>query len=71
MNYAEGYTPNSDSSGAPDQTELDLTLDIRPITPVLDGLWLRLRHARVDQRGQSADDVRDWRVNLNYQIPLL
>jgi len=71
MNYAEGYTPNSHSSGAPDQRELDLTLDIRPITPALDDLWLRLRHARVDQQGRFADDVRDWRVILNYQIPLL
>jgi hypothetical protein len=70
-NYAEGYTPDSDSTGAADQKELDLTLDIRPTSAFLDGLWLRLRHARVDQDGRFADDVRDWRVILNYELPLL
>jgi hypothetical protein len=38
---------------------------------VVDGLWLRLRHARVDQDGRFADDVRDWRAILNYEVPLL
>lgn len=71
VNYAEGYVPDSDSSGAPDQTELDVTLDIRPTNAVVDGLWLRLRHARVDQDGRFADDVRDWRAILNYEVPLL
>jgi hypothetical protein len=71
VDYAEGYTANSDSTGAPDQTGLDLTLDIRPTHVALDGLWLRLRYARVDQDGRLADDVRDWRVILNYELPLL
>jgi len=71
VNYAEGYVSDSDSTGAPDQTELDVTLDIRPKNAVLDNLWLRLRHARVDQDGRFANDVRDWRVILNYEVPLL
>ena len=70
-NYAEGYTPDSDSTGSADQKELNLTLDIRPTSAFLDGLWLRLRHARVDEDGPFADDVRDWRVILNYEVPLL
>jgi hypothetical protein len=69
--YAEGYVSDSDSAGAPDQTELDVTLDIRPTNAVVDGLWLRLRYARVDQDGHFADDVRDWRAILNYEVPLL
>ena len=71
INYAEGYVPDSDSTGTPDQKELDITLDIRPTNAVFDGLWLRLRHARLDQDGRFADDVRDWRVILNYEVPLL
>ena len=71
LNYAEGYTPNSDSTGLPDQRELDLTLDVRATQAPWDGLWLRLRHARVDQNGNFANDVRDWRVILNYKLPLL
>jgi len=71
VNYAEGYVSDSDSTGAPDQTELDVTLDIRPTNAVVDGLWLRLRYASVDQDGRFADDVRDWRAILNYEVPLL
>lgn len=70
-NYAQGYVPDSDITGEEDQKELDVTLDIRPTSALLDGLWLRLRHARVDQSGPSADDVREWRVILNYEVPLL
>jgi hypothetical protein len=71
INYAEGYSPDSENTGAPDQKELDVTLDIRPQNAVVDGLWLRLRHARVEEDGRFADDVRDWRVILNYEVPLL
>jgi len=49
----------------------DRDRDIRPTNAVVDGLWLRLRHARVDQDGRFADDVRDWRAILNYEVPLL
>lgn len=71
INYAEGYSPNSNSTGSPDQTELDVTLDIRPQNTALKNLWFRLRHARVDEEGRLANDVRDWRVILNYEVPLL
>lgn len=66
VNYAEGYV-----HGLPDQRELDLTLDIRPALVPWEGFWLRLRHARVDEEGQLGDDVRDWRVILNYTVPVL
>ena len=49
----------------------DRDRDIRPTNAGVDGLWLRLRHARVDQDGRFADDVRDWRAILNYEVPLL
>jgi len=64
-NYARG------STGANDQTELDLTLDWRPPGKWWNGLWLRLRHARLDRNGGDLDDVRDWRVVLNYTLPIL
>ena len=40
VNYAEGYVSDSDSTGAPDQAELDVTLDIRPTNGVVDVLMV-------------------------------
>ncbi len=54
----------------PDRIEYDLTVDYKPATGLLEGLWLRLRYAHVDVDGDGAT-VRDIRVILNYEIPLL
>ena len=40
------------------------------MVPALSGLWIRLRWAHVDVDGDG-DTVRDIRVILNYEIPLL
>jgi hypothetical protein len=70
-NLAKGNTPDSGARASPDQTELDLTIDYRPASGPLRGLWLRLRSAFVDQSGAGAVDVRDYRVILNYTVPVL
>jgi len=64
-NYAHG------SASGIEQTELDLTLDWRPPDKHWNGLWLRLRHARLDRSGGELDDARDWRMTLNYTLPIL
>lgn len=70
-NLAKGNTPDSGARASPDQRELDLTLDYRPLSGPLQGLWLRLRSAFVDQSGADAVDVRDHRVILYYTVPVL
>ncbi len=69
-----GYGRNAESAFTgeplPDRIEYDLTIDYKPPTGLLEGLWLRLRYAHVDVDGDGAT-VRDIRVILNYDIPLL
>ena len=69
--YASGYTPNSGPNTSPNQQEWDITVDYRPTKGVLEGLWLRLRRAEVNQRGSGVNDSVDYRVILNYDIVLL
>ena len=38
---------------------------------MLQGLWLRARAAYVDQHGDNAQDLADYRLILNYELPLL
>jgi outer membrane OprD family porin len=58
---------------APDQTEYDLTVDYRPpfkIPAFLQGMWLRVRGAILDQQGA---DTLGWQVRiiLNWERDLL
>ncbi len=69
-NYARGFTPDTGPAASPDQEEFDFTLDYRPEWSFLKGLWLRLRVALVDQEGEGAVDVNDYRFILNYQVPI-
>ena len=70
INYGRGqHARNADDTRLHDQREIDFTADFRPAKGLLKGLWLRLRYARGD-RGPSADDRRDFRVILNYEIRL-
>ena len=50
----------------PDITEYDFTVDYRPTSSLLNGLWLRTRYAYVDFEG--GEDTQDVRVILNYEI---
>ena len=69
-NYVDGDTPDSGSKASPDQREIDITVDYRVQQDLLKGLWIRLRHAYVDQEGAGAADVTDNRIIVNYEIPL-
>jgi hypothetical protein len=73
MNYAQGYTPDSGSNASPDQWELDITVDYRLQSALLNGLWLRARAAFVGQDDDvaGASDVRDLRFIVNYELPIL
>ena len=50
----------------PDVTEYDFTVDYRPTSGLLNGVWLRTRYAYVDFEG--GEDTQDVRVILNYEI---
>ena len=71
INFASGDTPDHGRNASNDQDELDFTIDFRPPEGVFQGLWLRARAAFVDQRGSGALDVADYRLILNYELPLL
>lgn len=68
--FAWGKNAKEASSGQnlPDLNEYNLTIDYKPARSWLNGLWLRLRHARSDFEGGSY--TKDTRVILNYEFPL-
>ena len=70
-NYAKGNTPESGKTASPNQEEIDLTVDYRFQRNFLKGLWLRMRGAYVDQDGPDGIDVKDFRVIVNYELPIL
>jgi hypothetical protein len=69
-NYVTGDTPDSGSAASPDQQEFDLTTDYYFQGGAVDGLWLRARAAFLNQEGPGAVDQQDFRVILNYSLPL-
>jgi len=70
VNYTRGrHGRNADGDSLRDEREIDFTADFRPSEGRFKGFWLRLRYARGD-RGASADDRRDVRLILNYEISL-
>ena len=73
VNYAQGYTPDSGSNASPDQSEFDITVDYRFQSRATRGLWLRVRAAFLDrdENVNGGFDTRDYRVILNYELPLL
>ncbi len=71
FNYAFGDTPESGAAASPDQDEFDFTLDYRPPQGFFDGFWLRARVAFLDEHGAGANDIEDYRLILNYTVPLL
>jgi hypothetical protein len=70
-NYANGNTPESGPNASPDQEELDLTLDYRIREGFMQGFWLRLRGATLNQSGPGAQDVNEIRIVLNYDFEVL
>jgi hypothetical protein len=72
VNFARGTSALDGRSGdsLPNQQEFDLTVDYQLPEGRLKGFWLRLRYAFLDVDG-DADPAHDFRVILNYQIPIL
>jgi len=72
INIAHGCDAEDPSTGAnlPDHTEYDITIDCKPPHGFLEGLWIRARYNYVDIEGND-DTVRDFRIIVNYTIPLL
>jgi len=71
INYARGDTPDHGSNASPDQSEFDITLDYKPASGILKGLWFRLRGAFVDQDGSDGTDTKDIRFIVNYDLSIL
>jgi hypothetical protein len=71
-NFARGTNARDGSSGdsLPNRQEIDVTIDYHLPAGRLEGLWLRLRYAYLDEDG-DADPAHDLRLMLNYQIPIL
>jgi hypothetical protein len=72
-NVATGNTPDSGPTATPDEREYDLTVDYRfAKESALNGLWIRLRGAWIDQdERQGGDDFFDFRVIVNYSFDAL
>jgi hypothetical protein len=62
--WTTGNTPDDGQYASPDQQEFDCTLDYQPPIDTLDGLWLRFRYADVNMEGSN--DIKDFRVIINY-----
>jgi len=71
-NYAFGYdaVDSLEDEPLPDQREFDITVDYKPEKMMLEGVWLRFRYANIDFSGEE-DSINDFRVILNYNMPLL
>jgi hypothetical protein len=71
-NIAAGYDARDAATGLslPDQKELDVTVDYRMPEGRFRGFWIRLRGGFVEQ-SVTGDSVEDYRVIVNYEIPLL
>ena len=67
LNHAEGEGARNPRTGAdlPRARETDLTVDYRPTSGQLAGLWLRMRYADGSLGDQS---LKQWRIILNYEI---
>ncbi len=70
VNIAHGWNRQvaGTSLDLPDRTEYDLTIDYKPPSGMLRGLWARFRVAYIDT---DVDSVRDIRLIINYDLPLL
>ena len=71
-NYASGYDlvdPATDMS-LPNEREIDVTVDYKVPDGRFRGFWVRLRGGFVDHGG-AANWTKEYRVIVNYEIPLL
>ena len=71
INYARGDTPDHGSNASTDQSEIDITLDYKPMAEKFKGLWFRLRGATLDQDRSDGEDLKEIRFIVNYDLPIL
>lgn len=70
VNVTGAWTPDEGSCKHPAQDEANLTVDYK-LPGILDGLWIRLRAASVNESlSMDGDDYTDYRVYLNYSCLL-
>jgi hypothetical protein len=62
--------PNTKDDSVKQEDEYNFDLQWRPQIKYLNGLWFRTRYAYVDQR-DSGESQSDFRIIVNYDIPLL
>ena len=55
----------------PDENELDMDIQWRPQVAFLKGLWFRGRYANVYQYEGVRDTINEFRLIVNYDLPLL
>jgi len=53
------------------ENEFDADLQWRPQWKFLKGLWFRARYANVHQYEEPHNTMNDFRIIVNYDIPLL
>ena len=69
INYASGHDAQDETGVAlKDDQEFDITLDYKPNSNVLKGLWVRLRYAEAKRGDQKR---RDFRAIVNYPMSFL
>jgi hypothetical protein len=66
-----GRVNPSTKNSVPDENEFDVDLQWRPKWKFLKGLWFRTRYANVQQYEGDKNSINDFRVIVNYDVPLL
>jgi hypothetical protein len=72
INIARGWDAENPTTGAglPDRMEYDVTVDYKPPSGFLEGLWLRARYNWIDTDGDG-ENIHDFRLIINYTLPFL
>jgi hypothetical protein len=71
VDYAKGDTPDSGTAASPDRDELDVTVDYHVKEGRFDRLWLRVRGSFLNQDDPEGRDTNEFRIILNYDLPIL
>ncbi len=68
FDYTHSRSPDTETDSSPFQNEYNLTVDYK-FAGRLDGLWLRLRAAQVDNsKSTDGEDYSDYRIIINYDF---
>lgn len=66
-----GMVEPSTKAPVPNENEFDADIQWRPQWKFLKGLWFRVRYANVHQYEGPKNTINDFRVIVNYDLPLL